>query len=158
MNERIGRPNFSQLHHAERLAETLGPRHAEVAADLFLRVAPLLMPDDRDGDTPEDREPGDDRRIVGVLPVAMELDEVGHERLDVVERIGAPGMPRDERLLPRREARVDLSRDAVQLLAELLDLAAVARVVGKCRELLDAPAQPDDRFFEVAVFVQANSL
>ena len=38
-----------QLHHAQRLAVAFRPRVAEVAEDLLLGVAPLLMPDDATG-------------------------------------------------------------------------------------------------------------
>ena len=61
-------------------------------------------------------------------------------------------MARDERLLPRGEARVDLPGDALHLLAEPLDLLAVRGVVGERRKLLDPLAQAEDRLLELPVF------
>ena len=81
MKERIGPLELlGELHDPERLAEALGPRHAEVAPDLLLGVAPLLVSDDGHGRPRKSREPRDDRGVVGELPVAVELDEVRHER------------------------------------------------------------------------------
>src|SRR5262249_23292876 len=141
------------------LAIALGPGHPEVAADLLLRVAPLLVADDGHGPAAKEAEPRHDRRIIGEPPVALELDELRQEGLDVIERVGPEGMPRDLGLLPRRQARVDLSRDALELLAELLDLAAVGRVVRKGGQLLDSAAKLQDRLFEVSVVaVHASQL
>ena len=48
------------------------PKFAE---DLLLRVAALLVADDEHGPSAERSESGDDRRVVGVAPVAVDLDE-----------------------------------------------------------------------------------
>src|SRR5437899_2385526 len=79
---------LGELHEAERLAIALGVRHAEVARDLLTRVAPLLVADDDDPLSLEPRQATDDRRVVPVEPVAVELDEVLEEEPDKVELHG----------------------------------------------------------------------
>ena len=125
-----------ELHDAERLAVTLGAGHAEVAPDLFLRVAALLVAHDRDGPTPEHPEARDDGRVVRERAVALPLDEVVDEDADVVERERAVRMPRDERLLPGGEVLVDLPRELPELLAELLDLTVLRGAVREALQLL----------------------
>ena len=109
-----------ELHHAQRLAIALGLRHAEVAVDLLLGVAALLVADDRHRPVAEEREAADERRVVREAPVAVELGPLREERLDVVERVGPVRVARDQRLLPGRELRVDLAPARVELLAQAL--------------------------------------
>ena len=80
---------LGQLHHAQRLAVALGPRVAEVAEDLLLGVAALLVADDQHRLPLVVGEAGDDGVIVGEAAVAVDLDEVGEQPLDVVERVRA---------------------------------------------------------------------
>ena len=75
------------LHHPHRLAIALGPRVAEVAVDLLLGVAALLMADDQDRLAFEAREPAHDRPIVGKSPIAMQFGEFGAQAFDVVEHV-----------------------------------------------------------------------
>ena len=61
----IGRPNFSaRSHDAHRLAEALGVRRAEVAADVLLGVGALAMPEHHDAALAERAEAGEDRLVV----------------------------------------------------------------------------------------------
>ena len=62
---------LGQLHRAQRLAVALGPRVAEVAVDLLLGVAALLVADDQHRLAVEAGEAGDDGAIVGEAPVAV---------------------------------------------------------------------------------------
>src|SRR5256886_14173887 len=121
---------LGELHEAERLAIALGVRHAEVARDLLTRVAPLLVADDDDPLPLEPRQATDDRRVVPVEPVAVELDEVLEEERDEVGRVGALGVAGELRPLPGGQARVGLLALPVEPLLELRDLlAAAGRVV-----------------------------
>src|SRR2546428_234074 len=121
---------LGELHEAERLAIALGVRHAEVARDLLTRVAPLLVVDDDDPLPLEPRQATDDRRVVPVEPVAVELDEVLEEEPDEVARVGALGVAGELRPLPGGQARVGLLALPVEPLLELRDLlAAAGRVV-----------------------------
>ena len=138
---------LGELHDAEGLPVPLGPRHPEVAADLLLRVASLLVADDRDGPLAEDAEPGHDGRVVGVGPVAVQLDEVAEEDPHVVERERAGRVARDERLLPGGQVRVDLAGELLEPVGELPDRlvpGGALRGSGEARRYASgaAPAAP----------------
>ena len=92
---------LGHLHEPERLAVSLRVRHAEVAAQVVLHVAALLVPDHHDGPAVEPRPPPDDRLVVAVAPVAPELEPVGEYAVDVVERVGTARMAGDLHLLHR---------------------------------------------------------
>ena len=72
---------LGQLHQPQRLAVALGVRHAEVARDLLLRVAALLVADDHDARAPRTgrgrpRSPASSPKQA----VAVQLDEVVEEQ------------------------------------------------------------------------------
>src|ERR1051325_6385426 len=91
-----GRAEFRrQPHEPHRLAVALRMRHPEVAIQVFLGVAALLMSDDHDGDAVEPRPAADDGGVVAVQAVAVQLHEIGEYGVDVVERIGPARMPGD---------------------------------------------------------------
>jgi hypothetical protein len=58
---------------------------------LALGVAALLLADDDHRAALETGEAADDRRVVGVHAVAVQLLKVGEQPLDVVERVGRCG-------------------------------------------------------------------
>jgi hypothetical protein len=64
---------LGELHRAQRLAVALGPRVAEVAEDLLLGVAPLLVADDEHRLAAVLGEAGDDGVVVGEAAVAVQL-------------------------------------------------------------------------------------
>ena len=79
-NVNTGMPNFSaSFISRSALRIALGLGHAEVAVDLLLGVAPLLVPDHHAALAVEAREPADDRRVVGERAVAVQLLETGEE-------------------------------------------------------------------------------
>jgi hypothetical protein len=94
----------------------------------------------------EGGQPGDDRRVVAVGAVAVDLDPVLHQPLDVVQRVGALGVARHQRLLPPREIPVDVGGLLAQRRLEALEIALVA--LGESLELLDLPAQLGQRLLE----------
>ena len=59
------------------------------------------MPDDGDRAMSKVGEAGDDRAVVGKAPVAVNLDKVAHQQLDVVERLRPIGVPREAHALDR---------------------------------------------------------
>src|SRR5262245_45688258 len=73
----------------------------------------------------------DDRSVVAVKPVAVELDEVLEEELDEIARVRPLGMACQLRALPGGQARVGPLAQSPQPLLELGDLVARA-----CRALL----------------------
>ena len=82
-----------ELHHAHRLPVALGVGHAEVPLRALADVASLLLTEESDRPAGEASEAADDRRVVGAVPVAVELDEIVQEPFDVVERVRTIGMP-----------------------------------------------------------------
>ena len=112
------------MHEPERLAIALGMRHPEVAGDLLARVPPLLM---THHDDPPPLEPGqapDDRGVVTVHAVAVELDEVVEEELEEIARVRPLRVPRELRALPGRQARVGLLAQPDKPILEPGDLLA----------------------------------
>ena len=79
------------------------------------------MADDHYRTAADLRESADDRLVVGVKAVAVQLVEIGHDVIDVVERIGTQGMARDLADLPGRQVGVDLFGQAQTLLPQRLD-------------------------------------
>ena len=84
-----------QRHDPHRLPVPLGVRHAEVPPCPLLDVAPLLVTDERHRATVEAAQPGDDGRVVHAPPVAVQLEPVVEDALDVVERVGPLLVPRE---------------------------------------------------------------
>ncbi len=99
-------------------------------------------------------EPGpaaDDRRVVAVEPVAVELDEVGEDGAEVVEGVGAAGMAGDHHALDRRQVAVDLLAQRVELALQALELSVdVDLPFGPDPlELVDLPLQLQQRLLEL---------
>src|SRR6185369_10190122 len=111
----------------------------------------LLVADDRDAPAAERGEAGDDGRIVRVRAVAMHLDPVLHQIVDVVERIRPILMARDQHLLPAREVVVDLGRGFLERRAQPLDLLLLAAPGRKTFELLDLAPELHEWCVEVGI-------
>ena len=90
------------LHEPESLAVALRMRHAEGTMKILLGVAPLLVPDDHDRPAVQTRHARNDRRIVGVAPIAVQLGEAGGDALDVVEGVRAQRVTSELHPLPAR--------------------------------------------------------
>ena len=117
---------------------------------LLLGVPSLLVADDHHRLAHEPREPAHHRQIVGERAVAVQLLDIGEERVQVVERIRALRMPRDLRDLPRRELRVDLLGERLAALLQARDLLGdVDRgVVLHETQLVDPRLELGDRLLE----------
>ena len=76
-----------ELHHTHRLAVALRIGHAEVARRPLLDVAALLVPDQRHRPALQPAEPGHESGVVRPSAIAVELEEVLEDPLDVVERV-----------------------------------------------------------------------
>ena len=91
MNVTIGRPILRrQPHLQQRLAIALRVGAAEVAGRALGQVLPLLVADEHDLVLIEVGQPGDDRLVVADGPVAVQLEELLEDQLDVVAGLGAP--------------------------------------------------------------------
>ena len=96
-----------KFHQAQCLAVTLGVGAAEVAQHVLLGVAPLLCAHDHDPCVAQLGEAGDHRLVVGVKPVAVQFGETVKGAVEVIERVGAPGVAGQLHSLPESEARVN---------------------------------------------------
>ena len=65
------------------------------------------MADQADRFASKTAEAADDGRVLAVLAVAGERDEIGNQRRDIVEAVRPLRMPRDLRLLPRRQSGIE---------------------------------------------------
>ena len=80
----------------------------------------------------------------------MELDEVGEDGVDIVERVGTAGMPGDLHALHRRQVLVDVETQRGELLFERQDVLRHIRLLtGDAFQLLDLFLQLEQRFFKV---------
>src|SRR5205085_10718772 len=92
----------------------------------------------------------DDCRVVPIQPVAMELDEVGEDGVDIVERVGTAGMPGDLHALHRRQILIDVETQRGKLLFERADVLRHIRLLtGDAFQLLDLFLQLEQRFLEI---------
>ena len=104
----------------------LGIRDPPVPVAALLRVAALLLADEDDGAAVEPAEPGDDRPVVRAAAIAVQLEEVVEDPLDVVERVRPILVPRQlDRLPDLVVARLLL--ETVDLVLEPLELAGQLR-------------------------------
>src|SRR2546426_8243398 len=141
---------LGQLHQAQRLAVALGLGHAEVAQDLLLGIAALLVADDHAGRVAEARQAADDRGVVGEGAVAVQLLEMREQHLHIIQRVRPLRMARHLRHLPGRQLAVDVLGKRLAALGEPLDLLRdVDRgVVRHVAQLLDALLELGDRLLE----------
>src|SRR5829696_3303907 len=78
---------FGQIHRAHRLAVTLRVGHAEVASRPLLHVPALLVADQHDRPPAKAPDPGDKCGVVTVLAVAVQLEPVLEQAVDVVQGV-----------------------------------------------------------------------
>src|SRR5262249_18566610 len=113
---------IGHAHEPLRLAVALGAGHAEVAVEVLLGVAALLLAEHDQRAAVEAGEAADDRRVVAEAAIAAEFDEVGEDLADVVEGVGTIGVLGELELLPRGEGGEALALELVGLLLEPGDL------------------------------------
>ena len=118
-------------HEARRFAIALGARHAEVAMDVVLRVAALLVAEHEHFPFIELRDAADDRRIVAEAAIAVELDEVVHQQADVIHHVRPRRMPRELDFLLRRQIGEDFFLELLRLLLEPPDLRGEVDGLGR---------------------------
>src|SRR4029079_11297373 len=73
---------FRELHEPQRFSVTLMMRHAEVALEELLGVAPALMADDHHRFSIESRPAGNDRRVIAECAITMQLYEICENQID----------------------------------------------------------------------------
>jgi hypothetical protein len=108
MRVMTGRPNFSaSLHQAHRLAISFGVGAAEVAFEVFLGIAALLVADDHHPLAADAGESAGHGSIIADVAVAMELAEIGESERDVIEHERAVRVTGDLHALPWGEVFVN---------------------------------------------------
>ena len=140
-----------ELHEAERLPVALRVRHPEVALEILLGVPALLVTDHHHRHTGEPGPAADDRGVVHVEPVAVQLDEVGEDGAEIVESVRPAGVAGHHDPLERREISVDVRPERLELALEPLELALDVDLPLRpdTLEVVDLPLQLEEGLLEV---------
>ena len=104
------------------------------------------MADHGTGRAAEAGESGHDRGVIREFPIAVDFRPVLEEESNEIERVGALGVASHERLLPRRQVRVNFFGDFGKLPLQFFDLR---RVSLPRRQLIDLAPQSNDGFVEL---------
>src|SRR5262249_48931964 len=121
----------------------------EVAREFLARFPHLLMPDHDDAPPLEPGQAADDRGVVAVYAVAVELDEVVEQELEEVARVRPLGVAGELCALPGRQARVGLLPKSREPILELCGLLARLLCGLLSLEARDAVLDLDERLLEV---------
>src|ERR1700676_1066566 len=113
---------LGQPHQAQRFAITFGMRAAEIAHDVFFRVASLLVRDDHATIRTEASESARHRLIIRVKAIAMQLDPIGETPLDIIEGEWTLRVARDLNTLPCAQVVVNVAPSPLDLFLHRRDL------------------------------------
>ena len=105
-------------------------RATEIALQILLGIPAFLVPHDHALDPTQRRQPTRHGVVITQMPVAMQLDKVGEQLVDVIQRVGTLRMPGDFGDLPRGEIAVDIEDQLAWLFRE--DFAWRAGFAGMC--------------------------
>jgi len=89
---------------------------AEIAEDILLHVATLLLADDHAAVASDTADACGHRLIVTEVAITVEFHEVRHAGIDIIQKIGTCGVAGDLDSLPRGEVAVE----GLALLLEIL--------------------------------------
>ena len=109
------------------------------------------MADERNRAAAEAADAGDERPVVRPPPVAVQLDEVVQQPLDVVERVRPLGMARELDGAPDLLVG-DLRLHALELLLEPLEIAGYARAAEQAQ-----PSELRESFAKAKLLVSRHS-
>src|SRR5713101_2334221 len=124
-----------ELHHAQCLPVAFRLRLAKIPDQPLLRVAPLLMADDRHRTPVEFSQPRNNGFVVGVAAVPVQFNKVREKQIDKVQRVRSLLVPRDLRALPRPQVRVELSPQFRHVAAKTLQLRVCIPVARQMPQL-----------------------
>ncbi len=120
--------------------------------DAALGGIALFLAHHADGLTAEAAEAGNQRLVLAELAVAGERGEFGDQALDEVVEMRPLRMPRDQRLLPRRQVQIEVGQRLRRLVLDLPDLLGDIGARGRKRpQLVDLGVELGDRLFEVEI-------
>ena len=97
----------------------------------FLERVALLMADEHDAVIAQPGEAAANGPVVADGAVAMQLDELLEDQIDVVHRLRPLGVPRDEDRLPGGEVAVNLAFEVHQLAANAANFLAAAELAAR---------------------------
>ena len=103
-------------------AISLGVSHAEIASQVLLGISPLLMAHHHHRLALEFGQPSNDGFVVGEEPVTVQLDELLHEPVDVIQGVGSFRVPGQLDALPGRQVTEDLLTQLLSALLQPLNL------------------------------------
>src|SRR5579859_6950731 len=116
---------IGHVHEPGGFAVAFRSRHAEIVLEPGVGVGAFFLADDADALAAEAAEAADNSGVVAEAAVAGERHEIADELADIIDAMRSLRMPRHLRLLPRRQARVELLErlarfdlDAVDFLAD----------------------------------------
>ena len=111
------------------------------------------MPDQHHAPPVDASQTADDRRVVGEGPVAGERQEIVGDAGEIILKMRPFRMPRDLRLLPRRQLGISVAQQLVGLALKLADLCIdVDRTAARgLAQLGDAGFKLRNRLFEIEV-------
>ena len=135
-------------------------RGAEIAQDVFLGVAAFLRADDHDAVFAQPGKAADHRAVLGKQPVAVQFLKIGERPVEVIQRVGPLGMPRQLDALPGGEVRENLPPGFLQLLFDELDFlleADAERMLFRVfPQFVQLALQFDNRLFEIELMFHAS--
>ncbi len=150
-----------QAHQPKRLPIALRVRRTEIAQDIFLCLAPFLRPDDHHLVVIQPRESADHGPIIGKKPVAVQFGEVAERHLQIVQRVGAFGMPGQLHPLPGGQIGKNLAPRFLDLFFDLpgflLQTDAEGVGFGVFPQLLQLALQFHNRLLEIKVVFHSIS-
>src|SRR5258708_10427745 len=120
------------------------------------------MADDGHGAPVKFSQSRDDRLVIGVATVPVQLDKIREQQTDEIQRVGTLLVTRDLRALPRPQMRVKFAPQFRDLPANALKFRVGIRVAGQVTQFLDVFFQAFnfplalDFFLAVAVFRTAG--
>ncbi len=107
------------FHEALGFAISLRTSHAEVVSEVFSGVGAFLVTDDNDRAVLETSQSADEGFVITEPAIAVELDEAGHELVDIGEGVGPGGVPGDLDPVPGCERRIRIAFGELDLGIEL---------------------------------------
>jgi hypothetical protein len=146
------KPEFlGQLHAAEGFAVSLGVGEAEVTADLFLGITPLVMANEHDLVAAHAGQAAADGGVVAEGAIAMKFTEIAAGQLDVIVEQRPLRMPGDLDGFPGGEVLVGLSEQGGVVGAKLAKLFRIIDSLLRLEsfQFLYLRLQSAQRLFEV---------
>ena len=128
-------------------------RHAEIALDVFLGGTAFLLANKHHLPAAHGRETANHRLVVLEAPVAVQLLEILAGKGNVIQRVGALGMPGDLDDLIRRQLGIDFGAERVSLFDQAFDLGGSVNLdfKGIALQLLDILLELDYRLFKIVI-------